>query len=756
MRWNAADRESLPPLREGIKEATYDFTKIVVPYNGRSYVFSRSEKSGVHGDYYIVTDDNLPGKKTYESKYWVHGSGQQTNIDWFNNPDGWLGLNSKDQYAAKGIDNNKYTSWHRNYRAFLKDAVTWDEEVVLTAASDSKAYDGTALTNANYTVKDLPEGYTITVNVSGSATNVTDEGKNTIASYKIVNDATGEDVTQLFTNVTTVDGKLTITPAAITITAADKTKVYDNDETTDPALTATVTGKPEKGVEPAYKLSRKEGQDVGGYAISVTTEKNANPNYTVTIGKNAIFSITPAAITITANAKSKTYDNDAKTDPVLDAEVTGVPAKGVAPVYTVTRAKGQDVKDNGYAITVTPTANANKNYTITTNGNTFTINPRALTLTSGSAEKEYDGIALTNADVERTNTNGLTVESGWVKEEGATYEFTGSALLAGADEANAFTINVKDGTSLANYDLTKTEGRLEIGERTEKYAIEVKSNGDRTTYDGDEHEVSGFETLEFTTEDGNTYTVEGLTAGGAKSTNATTGINNTITGEAVVKDAAGNDVTGQFDVTTTEGKLIIDRKALTLTSGSAEKEYNGNALTNADVENKNENGLTAENGWVKEEGASYEFTGSAVLAGADEANAFTITAKDGTNLNNYDLTKTEGRLVIKDRTEKYAIEVKSNGDRVTYDGDPHEVSGFETLEFTTADGNTYTVEGLTAAGARSTNATTGINNTISGEAKVLDSEGNDVTGQFDVTTTEGQLIIDRKALTLTSGSAEKE
>ena len=59
--------------------------------------------------------------------------------------------------------------------------------------------------------------------------------------------------------------------------------------------------------------------------------------------------------------------------------------------------------------------------------------------------------------------------------------------------------------------------------------------------------VEGFETLEFTV-GGNEYTVSGLSAS-VSGTDAGTYPSN-VTGTAKVTDAAGNDVTSQFSVTT--------------------------------------------------------------------------------------------------------------------------------------------------------------------------------------------------------------
>ncbi|MBQ7223077.1 MAG: InlB B-repeat-containing protein, partial [Erysipelotrichaceae bacterium] len=107
------------------------------------------------------------------------------------------------------------------------------------------------------------------------------------------------------------DGSLEITPVAITIKADNKTKVYDNDTSTDPTLTATVTGVPTNGVAPAYSLSRDPGQDVDNYTIKVTANDADNPNYTITV-EDGVFSITKATLTITAKPQTYTYNGEAQ------------------------------------------------------------------------------------------------------------------------------------------------------------------------------------------------------------------------------------------------------------------------------------------------------------------------------------------------------------------------------------------------------------------------------------------------------------
>ena len=190
--------------------------------------------------------------------------------------------------------------------------------------------------------------------------------------------------------VTVDTGLFKITPVAITIKADGKTKEYDNNTTTDPELTATVSGKPANGADLVYTLSREAGQNVGGYVITVTPTEGSNPNYTVTVD-TGLFKITPVAITIKADGKTKEYDNDASTDPALTATVTGVPANGVAPVYTLSREAGQNV--GGYVISVTAEATSNLNYTIAVDTGLFRITPitAIVTIVGNTDTVNYDG-----------------------------------------------------------------------------------------------------------------------------------------------------------------------------------------------------------------------------------------------------------------------------------------------------------------------------------------------------------------------------
>ena len=200
----------------------------------------------------------------------------------------------------------------------------------------------------------------------------------------------------------------------------------------------------------------------------------------------------------------------------------------------------------------------------------LTITKRAVTMTSKSASKAYDGTALTKHEVTETG-------DGFVKGEGATYSYTGSQTLVGSSD-NAFTYTLNEGTKAKNYTITTANGTLEVTDRAEneRFEITVEANSKTHKYTGEKQSVTGFVKTEFTV-NGKKYTVSGLTS---KAEGTDFGeYETTIEGTAVVKDKAGNDVTAQFTVKTENGNLVINRKKYTVETLDGNKTYDGTPLT---------------------------------------------------------------------------------------------------------------------------------------------------------------------------------
>ena len=369
------------------------------------------------------------------------------------------------------------------------------------------------------------------------------------------------------------------------------------------------------------------------------------------------------------------------------------------------------------------------------------IGKAKVTLKSADLSKAYDGTALENGGT------ALATETGFAEGEGATYTFTGSQTLVGSS-ANAFNYTLNEGTKADNYDIDRTEGKLTVTDREEadKYEITVTANSATETYDGTEKTVSGVTDTTFTNDKGARFTVEGLSAS-VSGTDAGEYANE-ISGTPVVKDAAGNDVTSQFKVKTVNGKLVIDKRAVTIAPKDATKAYDGEPLKATEWE-------VVSGSFVNGQSiADPQYDGSQTVPGSSESSITTWGYAEGTNADNYSITAAKGSLTVTDRAdgEKYKIAVTANSAEFTYDGNEHAVEGFETLEFT-VDGNEYTVSGLSAS-VSGTDAGTYPNN-VTGTAKVTDAAGNDVTSQFSVTTESGSLVINKAKATIAPKDATK-
>ena len=275
--------------------------------------------------------------------------------------------------------------------------------------------------------------------------------------------------------------------------------------------------------------------------------------------------------------------------------------------------------------------------------------------------------------------------------------------------------------------------------------VSLKANSATKTYDGTEKTVSGVTDTTFTNDKGAQFTVEGLSAS-VSGTDAGEYANE-VSGTPVVKDAAGNDVTKQFKVKTVNGKLVIDKRAVTIKPKDATKAYDGEPLKATEWE-------VVSGSFVDGQSiANPQYDGSQTVPGSSESSITEWDYAEGTNAANYNITAAKGSLTVTDRAdgEKYEITVTANSAEFTYDGNEHAVEGFETLEFP-VDGNEYTVSGLSAS-VSGTDAGT-YSNAITGTAKVVDALGNDVSDQFSVTTKSGSLVIKQASVHMKSASGE--
>ena len=476
-------------------------------------------------------------------------------------------------------------------------------------------------------------------------------------------------------------------------------------------------------------------KDIDGY----TAVPNQDATITVDLnGNNSINVYYYQNVSIKANSAEVTYNG--KDQSV--SGFTGAPEGADFSNITVgTHGTDAGTYPAQFAEGIVGTVDKTEKYiVVSAEDGKLVIGKAKVALKSVDLSKKYDGTALENGGT------ALATETGFAEGEGATYTFTGSQTLVGSSD-NAFAYTLNEGTKADNYDIDRTEGKLTVTDREEadKYEITVTANSATNTYDGTEKTVSGVTDTTFTNDKGARFTVEGLSAS-VSGTDAGE-YENKVNGTPVVKDAAGNDVTSQFKVKTVNGKLVIDKRAVTIKPKNASKAYDGKPLKATECE-------IVSGSFVDGQSiADPQYDGSQTVPGSSESSITKWGYAEGTNAANYNVTAAKGSLTVTDRAdgEKYEITVKARSIEFTYDGNEHAVEGFETLEFT-VDGNKYTVSGLSASVARTDAGT--YSNAITGTAKVVDALGNDVSDQFSVTTKSGSLVIKQASVHMKSASDE--
>ena len=337
-------------------------------------------------------------------------------------------------------------------------------QIVITANSGEKMYDGSALINGGYTFTSgiLVDGDVLTAVVEGSQLNA-GSSANVVKSYLVMRGET--DVTANYRFAESVDGKLTVTARKVVMTSADDEKVYDGTPLTNDEITVTGDGFIE-GEGVTYDVTGSQ-LDVGSSDNSFTYELNEGTlaeNYIIETEEGKLTVTSPEQhIVITANSAEKTYDGTPLTDDgftytdfvlaegdVLEAVVEGSQTDAGSSVNVI---KSYRVMRGDEDVT------ANYIFDDSVDG-TLTVTKRKVTLTSGTACKIYDGKYLTCNKVE---VGG----DGFVEGEGATYDVTGKRKDIGWSY-NDFTYKLNDNTKADNYEITVERGFLYVKDQAEK------------------------------------------------------------------------------------------------------------------------------------------------------------------------------------------------------------------------------------------------------------------------------------------------
>ena len=461
-----------------------------------------------------------------------------------------------------------------------------------------------------------------------------------------------------FTNVRfdVADGWLKINPVetevVVKIAGKTKTETYSGKEHNVEGYTVTsISNELYKATDIAFTGEAKAtGTDAGTYPMNLKADQfsNTSKNFTnvrfdVADGWLKINPLSEVVVTITGHNDTVTYNGSEQSVEGYDVSISA--PEGVS--YTAAdfsfngtaKAAGTNVGTYLMGLKASDFANTNGNFSnvefVVVDGK-LEISKRSVTLTSGSAERVYNGEALTN---ETVTVGG----DGFAKDEGVTCDFTGSQTDVGSSK-NTFTFEANAGTYANNYSFEVAFGMLKVTPFTDKVTVTITEKSGTATYDGGDHIVSGYKSI---TADNELYDVD---ASVQETPTAAWTVKGKDAGEYPVgikaddfKNTNGNFTNVKFVVV--DGKLTITPAPVTLQAPIQSKTYDGTPLEATQFGHSYLEGVN-----FADDFASVILTGSQTLVGSSASLITGVIPNEGKKLTNYNFTFVPGTLTITDGT----------------------------------------------------------------------------------------------------------
>ena len=489
---------------------------------------------------------------------WVAGEGAAYSVTG-SQLDAGESLNTFTCMLNNGTDPNNYTITQEYGRLKVNPIATL---ISVTANSNIKTYDGTALTDGGftYTGNVLVSGDVLSAVVTGMQTDA-GESANNVVSYKVTRTSDSKDVTQNYTFADSIPGKLTVEKAAGAVTITSQPgKEYDGLPEAVPTVTKTGDGelsfvyyKVESGTETVLSGAPK---DTGAYKVKATLAMSNN--FTAAQSEPVSFMISPKRITVTANDAQSAFGENVA---ALSADVTseGKVCDGDDLHIGASTAVTPATPVGSY--TITPVYDDNANYEVTPVNGTYTVVAAAMPCNAAGTSTVYDGATH---GITITGPETMTVYYSTTELTEANYATASTEPLT---YTNAGVYKVWYYVTAANYipaagslnvEIARREITLTAGSKTQQ------QNGSALTcseYALTSGSLAVGDSIRNVTTEGSISTV------GSKE--------NIITGE-VIENTAGNDVTANYAVTTVNGILTVTAQPTTQAGpGKGVTETNG-------------------------------------------------------------------------------------------------------------------------------------------------------------------------------------
>ena len=557
-------------------------------------------------------------------------------------------------------------------------------EITLTADSAEKEYDGTALEKPGWTITSgsAADSQTITADVAGSVT-VPGSADNKIDKSSVkITDAGGTDRSANY-KITLVDGKLTVKPREITLTADSDTKDFDGKALTKPTFTmssgSTVTGHTVKAtVKGSQTQPGSSANVIDPASVKITDASGGNVTkyYSVKLVDGTLTvngTGEKIALTVTVKSAEKVYDGT----PLKAGEYeisSGKLADGdTLELVKISGAERTEVGENSIEaefVVKNGGADVSIKYSLTVVPGKLNVKAREITVTAASDSKIYDGKPLTRDSWKITSGELAKGHKLSATVKGSQTELGSSANMIVKDSVKIVDADGKDVTK--NYIVTTAAGTLTVN-KNPVTDISLSVGSHTKVYDGQPMTFSGADIR--VTAGGPLpagYTVEAtFNPSGATEV----GKYDVTIKSVTIRDARGNDVTSKFNITRVKGSLEITARPLVIETRAANKVYDGTALT--------ERSTPTITGRVDNHQVTLRITGSQTKVGSSENTVADVKITDKTTgadvTKNYSITYKYGLLTVTaaDGTTDDAYTWVSGSKGTLYFKFDHSYDGFE-------------------------------------------------------------------------------
>ena len=563
----------------------------------------------------------------------------------------------------------------------------------VTTESASKVFDGIALT-AGGKVEGIVTGETYTLTMTGSQT-IQGSSSNTYeltwgtakqSNYELKSETIGTlTVTKQSINPTEPDTEKP-DPNYLGVTVGDLGDLVYNGLSQEQEPVVKDKNKVDlvKGTD--YTLSYStDTTNVGTVTVTVT----GIGNYTGTVTRT--YEITPAPYTVTTYSAIKVYDGHPLT---AGGQVDGLVNGETCTVNTTaSRTEYGSTENKPYTLTW-GTANKNnyefKGETI----GTLTVVRQSINPTDPPIPTDPDGEKPIDPDQsyyggvevkapENVKYNGQSQEQKPVvtdKDGTALVENTDYTLSYSEDTVNAGTVTVTV-TGKGNY-----QGKVEVTYQITKRTVTLTSEGGSKVYDGTP-----------LTKPGVVVGGDGFVEGEVTAINATGTVTNVTEGKvknAITYTEGTGFKAGNYEITKVEGELYVTKAKegiVTVTGKSATYVWTGDER---EVTGFTHDGAARLITVELKKGAEAAARGTAVGTYAMGLKAENFTASSP----NYETVKVvvvDGELVIETINITVTVTVRGNKETVTFDGDPHTVTGYKVISAIANTGMDMGMDGFT-------------------------------------------------------------